>query len=228
MLDDADLEEVIPTMLHSGMLLNSGQACVAFTRLLVPEPWKDEVVEAMCRYLDTVRIGDPFDDATDVGPVVSERQRARVESYVAIAREEGAKVAFGGGRPAGFDRGWYLEPTLLIGDNTMRSSREEIFGPVASVITYRDVEDAVRIANDSSYGLYGAVFTSDTDRGIEVAGRMRAGTVAINSLGLDLAYPFGGYKASGIGRQGGLEGLLEYMETKTVSIPPADVKPSAH
>jgi aldehyde dehydrogenase (NAD+) len=219
LLDDVDLGAAIPTVLGGGMLFNSGQACVAFTRLLVPESRQDEIVEAICDHLSTARIGDPFDDDTVVGPVVSERQRERVEGYIAIARDEGAKIAFGGGRPAGLDSGWYVEPTLLLGDNTMRSSREEIFGPVSSVISYRDVDDAVRIANDSSYGLNGAVFSADVARGVEIAARMQTGTVAINSIGLDLAFPAGGFKDSGIGYQGGQEGLREFMRTKTICIP---------
>ncbi len=219
LLEDLDLTTAIPTVLGGGMLFNSGQACVAFTRLLVPESRKDEIVEAICDHLLTARVGDPFDDDSVVGPLVSARQRERVEGYIAIARDEGAKIAFGGGRPAGLNRGWYVEPTLLLGDNTMRSSREEIFGPVASVISYRDVDDAIRIANDSNYGLSGAVFTADVARGVELAERMQTGTVAINSIGIDLAFPIGGYKDSGIGYQCGPEGLREFLRTKTISIP---------
>jgi aldehyde dehydrogenase (NAD+) len=220
LLEDADLDAAVPVALGGGLLFNSGQACVAFTRLLVPQSRHDEIVEAVCDYLAAAPVGDPFDDATVVGPLVSQRQRDRVEGYIDIARKEGAKVAFGGSRPAGFDRGWYVEPTLLLGDNSMRSSREEIFGPVATVIPYRDTDDAVAIANDSSYGLSGAVFTSDPDRGEQIARRIQSGTVAVNSIGLDLAFPFGGYKDSGIGKQGSQDGLREFLRTKVISIPP--------
>ncbi len=220
LLEDVDLATAIPTMLAGGMLFNNGEACAAWTRVLVPESRHDEIVDAICDYLSTVRMGDPFDPETQIGPLVAERQRDRVEGYIALAQQEGAKVAIGGGRPATLDRGWFVEPTLLVGaDNSMRSSREEIFGPVASVISYRDLDDGLRIANDSNYGLSGAVFTPDVERGVEIAGRIRAGTVGVNSIGIDIAFPFGGYKDSGLGRQFGPEGLVEYLETKTIGLP---------
>jgi aldehyde dehydrogenase (NAD+) len=220
--DDADLETALPAVLAGGMLMHNGQSCVAWSRVLVPAARHDEIVDAICDRLVSLRTGDPFDPRTDLGPLVARRQRERVEGYIALARREGAKVAFGGGRPAGLERGWYVEPTLLIGAaNSMRSSREEIFGPVASVIAYQDMEDAVRIANDSDYGLSGAVFTADTERGLEIARQIRTGSISVNQLGGDLSFPFGGYKESGIGRQNGPEGLLEYLEIKTIGLPPA-------
>jgi aldehyde dehydrogenase (NAD+) len=223
-LDDADVEAAVPAVLAGGMLMHNGQSCVAWSRVLVPASRHDEVVDAICDHLRSVRIGDPSDATTDLGPLVSSRQRGRVEGYIALAQQEGATVAFGGGRPKGLEYGWYVEPTLLTdATNSMRSSREEIFGPVASVITYRDVDDAVRIANDSDYGLSGAVFTADVTRGLQVAGRLRTGSISVNQAGSDLAFPFGGYKASGLGRQNGPEGLLEYLEIKTIALPAADV-----
>jgi aldehyde dehydrogenase (NAD+) len=220
--DDADLETALPAVLAGGMLMHNGQSCVAWSRVLVPAARHDEIVDAICDRLVSLRTGDPFDPGTDLGPLVARRQRERVEGYIALARQEGAKVAFGGGRPAGLERGWYVEPTLVIeAANSMRSSREEIFGPVASVIAYQDLEDAVRIANDSDYGLSGAVFTADTDRGLEIARQIRTGSISVNQLGGDLSFPFGGYKESGIGRQNGPEGLLEYLEIKTIGLPPA-------
>jgi aldehyde dehydrogenase (NAD+) len=223
-LDDADVEATVPAVLAGGMLMHNGQSCVAWSRVLVPASRHDEIVDAICDHLRSVRTGDPFDTSTDLGPLVSSRQRERVESYIALAQQEGANVAFGGGRPKGLEYGWYVEPTLLIdATNSMKSSREEIFGPVASVITYRDVDDAVRIANDSDYGLSGAVFTGDVARGLQVADRVRTGSISVNRVGSDLAFPFGGYKASGLGRQNGPEGLLEYLEIKTIVLPAADV-----
>jgi aldehyde dehydrogenase (NAD+) len=222
LLDDADLATTVPTLLNGGMLMHNGQSCMAWTRILVPETRHDELVEALCDHLGAVRTGDPFDPATDLGPLVSESQRERVEGYIALAQQEGAQVAIGGGRPKNLDRGWYVEPTLLVNaTNSMRSSREEIFGPVASVIPYRDAEDGLRIANDSSYGLSAVVFTGDVERGMQMAARMRTGTVGINKIGSDIAFPFGGYKESGLGRQNGPEGLAEYLEIKTIGVPAA-------
>jgi betaine-aldehyde dehydrogenase len=219
-LEDAAIGEAIPKAISGGMLLNNGQACAAWTRILVPDSRYDEMVEAMCDYLRTVKMGDPFDESMDIGPLAAKRQRDRVESYIELAQREGAKVAIGGNRPKGLDRGWYVEPTLLVNaTNNMRSSREEIFGPVGSVIRYRSVDEAIQIANDSNYGLSGAIFTSDAERGVELAGRIRTGTVGINSIGIDPAFPFGGYKDSGVGRQCGPESLEEYLETKTIALP---------
>jgi aldehyde dehydrogenase (NAD+) len=225
-LEDADVDAAVPVVLAGGMLMHNGQSCVAWSRVLVPATRHDEVVDAICDHLQSVQTGDPFDASTDLGPLVSQRQRERVEGYIALAQQEGAKLAFGGGRPAAHERGWYLEPTLLVdATNMMRSSREEIFGPVASVIPYRDVDDAIRIANDSDYGLSGAVFTADTVRGVEIARRVRTGSISVNQLGTDLAFPFGGYKDSGLGRQNGPEGLLEYLEIKAINLPPAGAGP---
>ncbi|MCV7231863.1 aldehyde dehydrogenase [Mycobacterium branderi] len=219
-LDDADLATAAPQMLHMGALLNNGEACAAWTRILVPRQRHDEIVDALVGVLSQVTVGDPLQTSTDVGPLVSSRQRDRVEGYIASGLDEGAKIVFGGGRPAGLDRGWYVEPTLFVGaHNAMRIAREEIFGPVALVIPYDDEDEAVRIANDSDYGLAGAVYTSDPQRGVAVAGRMRTGTVAVNCLGMAHAYPFGGYKDSGVGRCHGPEGFMEFFEIKTIGLP---------
>jgi acyl-CoA reductase-like NAD-dependent aldehyde dehydrogenase len=162
-------------------------------------------------------VGDPADPATRVGPLVSARQRDRVESYIAAGRAEGAKLVTGGGRPPGHDRGWFVQPTVFAElDNTATVAREEIFGPVLVVIPYDDLDDALAIANDSPYGLAGTVWTSDEDKGIEIARRMRTGTVGINFYSVDLGAPFGGIKASGLGRELGPEGLASYIQFKSV------------
>jgi acyl-CoA reductase-like NAD-dependent aldehyde dehydrogenase len=157
------------------------------------------------------------------GPLVSSRQRDRVESYIALGQEEGAKVAVGGGRPSHLPRGWFVEPTVLANvDNTMRVAREEIFGPVVSVIPYSDTEDAIRLANDSEFGLGGGVYSSDTSRGLDVARRIQTGTITLNGIGLETCAPFGGVKQSGLGRELGPEGLAAYFNLKSImGLPPA-------
>jgi aldehyde dehydrogenase (NAD+) len=220
-LDDADLDEVVPPLVSAGFV-NNGQTCAAQTRVLVPRSRAEEVVEAMAAAVAATTVGDPSDPATAVGPLVAERQRARVEGYIAAGRDEGARLVCGGGRPAGIDRGWYVEPTLFADvDNRMKIAQEEIFGPVISVIVYDGDDDAVRISNDSDYGLSGSVWGADVDRCKGVAKQLRTGAVAINSglLG-DLKNPFGGFKRSGIGREMGAEGLEAYLETQTLILPP--------
>jgi betaine-aldehyde dehydrogenase len=167
-------------------------------------------------------VGDPHDEATEVGPLVAERQQERVEKYIAVGQEEGAKVVVGGnGRPSGLEKGWYVKPTVFSGvDNSMRIAREEIFGPVLAVIPYDDQDDAVRIANDSDYGLAGSVWTGDIDQGLDIARRVRTGTYGVNQYTMDFVAPFGGYKASGLGREFGVEGLSHYVELKSI-VPPA-------
>ncbi|SNQ48884.1 Geranial dehydrogenase [Frankia canadensis] len=225
-LDDMDAAAMAALVLHSGMLLNNGEACMAWTRILVPRARYDELLDAFCAALAAVKVGDPLDPTTDIGPLVAERQRDRVESYVSNAVADGAKVVFGGGRPKHLERGWFVEPTLLVDvDNSMTICREEVFGPVGTVMPYTDEEEAIRIANDSNYGLAGGVFTADPQRGLEVAGKIRAGTIGVNSLGVDIRVPFGGYKDSGVGRAHGPEGFAEYFEVKTVGLP-AGFQPS--
>jgi aldehyde dehydrogenase (NAD+) len=168
-----------------------------------------------------MKVGDPLDPATEVGPLVAERQRDRVENYIKIGQEEGAKVALGGGRPEGIDTGWFVEPTIFVDvDNSMRIAQEEIFGPVLSVIPYDGDQEAISIANDSAYGLCGSVWTGDPQRGLAVAERVRTGTYMLNSpIPIDFATPFGGYKESGIGREFGREGLELFLEQKSISLP---------
>jgi betaine-aldehyde dehydrogenase len=220
-LDDADLAATVQGLKFAS-LMNNGQACVAQTRILASRDRHDEVVEALSEMVGALAVGDPQDAATEVGPLVAERQQERVEKYIALGQEEGAKVAVGGnGRPSGLEKGWYVKPTVFSSvDNSMRIAREEIFGPVIAVIPYENAEDAVRLANDSEYGLAGSVWTSDVDRGLEIARRVRAGTYGVNQYTMDFVAPFGGYKASGVGREFGIEGLTHYVELKSI-VPPA-------
>ncbi|MDZ5621448.1 aldehyde dehydrogenase [Nocardioides sp. HM23] len=222
-LDDADLAATLEGLKFIG-LMNSGQACVAQTRVLVSRDRHDEVSQALAEAVAGMQVGDPMDPATEIGPMVAQRQQERVEKYIALGQEEGAQLLTGGsGRPDGLDNGWYVRPTVFAGvDNRMRIAQEEIFGPVLSVIPYDDVDDAVRIANDSDYGLAGTVWTTDQEAGVEVARRVRTGTFGVNTYTMDFAAPFGGYKASGLGREFGPEGLAQYSELKSVylSSPP--------
>ncbi|MBO0854941.1 MAG: aldehyde dehydrogenase [Nocardia sp.] len=219
-LDDADPETVANGITVAG-LMNSGQACVAQTRILVPHNRTGEFTDALAAMVGGLAVGDPFDPATQVGPMVAQRQQQRVQGYIESGIGEGAKLIAGGtGQPEGLDRGWYVRPTLFGDvDNGMRIAQEEIFGPVLSVIGYSDEDEAVRIANDSEYGLSGSVWTTDTDRGTAVARRIRSGTIGINAAySMDPGAPFGGVKGSGIGREFGPEGLEEYLDTKSVSV----------
>lgn len=221
-LDDADVASVVPVLVHGAMHL-SGQVCGAHTRVLVPRARYPEVVEAAAAVAAQVPVGDPHDPATLVGPLVAERQRARVEGYIALATGAGATVAAGGTRPAHLPKGWYVAPTILAGvDNSMRVAREEIFGPVLCLIPYGGEEDAVRIANDSPYGLAGGVWTGDPARGLRVARRLRTGSVAINGSYPPFPFvPFGGFKESGLGRELGPEGLLNFLEPRSIGLPPS-------
>ncbi|MFD4366733.1 aldehyde dehydrogenase [Rhodococcus sp. NPDC058521] len=219
-LDDADLASTMPMLVMSG-LMNTGQACVAQTRILAPRARYDEVIEAMVSGAGMMAVGAPDDPAAQLGPLISERQRERVEGYIAKGKAEGARVVLGGGRPDGFDKGWYVEPTIFADvDNSMTIAREEIFGPVLSVIPYDSEDEAIKIANDSDYGLAGSVYTTDAERGLGVAKKIRTGTYAINWYAFDPGSPFGGYKNSGIGRENGPEGLEAFCETKSVLMPP--------
>jgi aldehyde dehydrogenase (NAD+) len=225
LLPDADLDSAIAGLLPNAYM-NNGEACVAQTRVLAPQDRYDEVVERLAAGVGEFKVGDPLDPETQIGPLVSDRQRDRVEGYVRLGQEEGARVVAGGGRPAGQPTGWYVEPTLLADvRNTMRVAREEIFGPVVCVIPYTDQADAVRIANDSDYGLSGTVWTADVERGIDVARQVRTGNYAVNGFGLEFSAPFGGFKQSGLGREFGPEGLAAFLEYKTIHLP-ADYSPA--
>ena len=219
-LDDADLGLAIPSM-AMGIFSNTGQVCAAFSRILAPRALYEDVVGGLAAAADALVVGDPFDPRTTTGPLVSERQRQRVEGYIAVGVEEGAKVVTGGGRPAGLDRGWYVEPTVFAGaDNSMRICQEEIFGPVATVLLYDTVDEAIAIANDSDYGLHGGVFTTDDDRALRVAAEVRTGTFSVNSFTYNKEAPFGGVKSSGVGRDTGREGVTAYHELKTINLTP--------
>jgi betaine-aldehyde dehydrogenase len=218
-LPDADLSVAVPQALGSGFM-NNGQACVAQTRILVSRDKYSETVDALVDFTRNQVVGDPMDPATQIGPLIAERQRERVEGYIAKAQAEGNKIAAGGGRPSSQSTGWFVEPTLVVDvDPKHTIAQEEVFGPVVSVIAYDSPEDAVRIANDSAYGLSGTVFTADVAAGLDVARKVRTGTYTINSFALEFAAPFGGYKDSGVGRELGPEGLSAYLESKSISLP---------
>ena len=215
-LDDADLTQVARGLSWSS-LLNSGQTCYLSTRILAPQQRYAEVVEAVADVASSLRVGDPYDLSTQMGPLVTRAQRDRVEDYLARGRAEGARVATGGSRPADLTTGWYMEPTVLADlPRESTTAHEEIFGPVLVVQPYSDVEDAIAIANDSEYGLGGTVWTTDVERGLDVARRVETGSIGVNFFDLDIGAPFGGVKASGLGRELGPEGLSAYVSLKSI------------
>ena len=223
-LDDADLG-MVTEGLKFASFMNNGQACVAQTRILASRKNYSTVVDAIAALASSLVVGDPHDPTTEVGPLVAQRQQERVEKYIALGQEEGARVVVGGnGMPAGMEKGWYVQPTVFAdATNQMRIAREEIFGPVLTVIPFDDVNDAVAIANDSEYGLAGSVWTGDVDAGLDVARRVRTGTYGVNQYTMDFVAPFGGYKSSGIGREFGKEGFEHYLELKSIVPPGAGV-----
>jgi betaine-aldehyde dehydrogenase len=217
--DDANLDETIP-MIIGGGLMNNGQACVALTRVLAPKSRYAEIRDALAAAVASQITGDPTNPDNLCGPLIAERQRERVEGYIAKGIAEGATVVVGGGRPDEA-KGHFVSPTLFADvTNDMTIAREEIFGPVLSLIQYDTLEDAIAIANDNDYGLAGACYTSDIEKGIGVARRVRTGTFAVNTTqGMDFNGPFGGFKSSGIGRELGPEGIHAFCEDKTISLP---------
>jgi aldehyde dehydrogenase (NAD+) len=219
-LDDADLDRAIPVALMSGFA-NSGQACVAGTRILIPLSRRDEILAQLKSETEKLKVGNPGDPDVRIGPLVNERQWQRIQSYIELGKQEGATVLTGGeGRPDGISRGWFVRPTIFTDvTNDMRIAREEIFGPVLSVITYCDDDEAIEIANDSDYGLQAYVLSADTTRALAVADRLIAGRVIINGAPHDPHAPFGGFKQSGIGREIGAYGLDEFLEPRAILVP---------
>jgi aldehyde dehydrogenase (NAD+) len=219
-LDDAELDlSALAERLFTATLLNSGQTCFLSTRVLAPRSRYGEVVDLFTDLARGLRIGDALDPETQIGPLASAQQRDSVEAYIAKGSSEGGRLTTGGARPKSQDRGWFVEPTVFADvDNSSTIAQEEIFGPVLSITPYRDVDDAVRLANDSDFGLAGTVWTGDHERGVAVARRIRTGSVGINNYLPDPTAPFGGVKASGMGRELGPEGLANYQQLKSIYV----------
>jgi acyl-CoA reductase-like NAD-dependent aldehyde dehydrogenase len=223
LLEDAPIESSIASILPMSYF-NSGQACIALSRILAPRARYDEVVDAAVEATRAMTVGDPRDPATVLGPVVSARHRARIEDMIAQARSGGSRVAYGGGRPSHLERGWYVEPTVFRDvDNASYIAQNEVFGPVLAIIPHDGDDDAVVLSNGTPYGLSGAVFTPDIDRAVAFAERVKVGTFGINGYMLDFSLPFGGCKQSGIGREFGIEGLAENTEVKAIALPAGTV-----
>ena len=219
LLDDVDLKRAIPG-LNAGIFYLSGQQCTATSRILAPRSRYEEVVDAMSEAAQLLVPGDPFEASTTLGPLVAERQRTRVLDYVDIGKAEGARLVTGGRRPPGQSSGWFVEPTVFADvDNSMRIAQEEIFGPVVVVIPYEGEDEAIRIANNSEYGLGGAVYSSDPHRSLAVARQIDSGYISINRYGIASSAPFGGVKRSGIGREHGVEGYDSFLEYVSHPLP---------
>lgn len=215
--DDADIDRALPSIV-GGIVTQAGQGCALLTRTLVHPSRRDELVDKVVYALGKIVVGDPGQPGITMGPLISAAQREKVESLIATGRAEGATLAFGGGRPAGLSHGFFVEPTLFVDvDNSMEIARREFFGPVGAVITVGDDEEAIQVANDSPYGLSGAIWSKDPLRARAIAGRLRTGQVSINGGGSNPYGPFGGYKQSGLGREWGAYGLDEYLQTKSLT-----------
>lgn len=215
-LDDYDIEAAAKAIAGPACDM-TGQVCASLTRVIVTRDRHDRLVEALSAAFGAVKVGDPFDPASQMGPLASRRQRERVEGFIAQAKRDGFTLGTGGGRPRDLSRGFYVEPTVFGHvDNASAIAQQEVFGPVLTVIPAKDEADAIALANDSIYGLNGAVFTNDVDRAYDVARRVRSGTFGHNSIRMDFTIAFGGFKQSGVGREGGVEGLHPYLELKTV------------
>lgn len=218
--EDADIVAAAETLKY-GAFINSGQACIGQTRILAPKQRYREVVDELVKTAADIKLGNPLDKEVFMGPVVSKKQQEKIWDYIKSGVEQGAKLEIGGpGMPDGIKEGAFVMPTVFSNvNNSMRIAREEIFGPVICVIEYNGIDEAISIANDSSYGLYGAVYTADKGRGIEIARQIRTGTFGINGQGQDYFAPFGGFKESGVGREFGFEGLAQYTEHKAIMLP---------
>ena len=215
-LEDGDIQTFLDGLAGT-TFMNSSQTCTTQARILAPRSRYDEVVDALAQHVRGLPVGDPLDPATAIGPMASETHLQRVLGYIDVGRNSEARLVAGGGRPSAQSRGWYVEPTVFADvKNTDQLAREEVFGPVLAVIPFDGDDEAVAIANDSNYGLGGSVFSADEQRGIDVARRIRTGTVGVNYYSLDLGAPFGGMKDSGIGRELGPEALNNYLEYKSV------------
>jgi aldehyde dehydrogenase (NAD+) len=217
LLDDADLRQAVPSALVMAFL-NSGQACAAGTRLLVPKSRFGDIKRAIIDAMPAFAVGDPADPKTAIGPMVSQKQYDRVQAYIRKGVEEGAEVLVGGeGHPEGFEAGYFVKPTVFVNvKNDMTIAQEEIFGPVLCVIAYDSEEEAIRIANDSKYGLHGAVLGTDLQRARRVAAQIRSGRVLINNMTDDPQAPWGGFKYSGVGREYGQYGIGAFLEPKAI------------
>lgn len=217
-LDDADIGKAVEA-LRIGSLRNSGQVCSNKTRILVSNRRKDELIAAFTEMVRSMPVGDPFDPQTQIGPLVSAHQRERVEGYIAKGKQE-ARLVLGGGRPKGLDRGWFVEPTIFADvDQNAVIAQEEIFGPVISILSFDTDNEAVAMANNSQYGLHGAVFSGDTERAVAIARRVKTGALDVNGASAGYHSPLGGVKKSGIGREAGLEGFDGYVEIKSIGLP---------
>ncbi len=217
-LDDARMEDVLNGMLFASFA-NNGQTCAISTRILAPAKRYDEIVDAIAGMASGLKVGNSLDLETQVGPLASSEHRTRVESYIAKGKTEGRLVA-GGGRPKNVDGGWFVEPTVFADvSNKATIAQEEIFGPVLSIIKYQDDEDAVKIANDSEFGLGGTVWSSDSKHAQSIARRVQTGTIGVNGYVIDLASPFGGVKASGLGRELGPESIAAYQQLQSIYLP---------
>ncbi|OJY67910.1 MAG: aldehyde dehydrogenase [Sphingobium sp. 66-54] len=224
-LDDYSTDDVA-NVLSGAITLISGQVCAMLTRVIVPRTRHDEIADAIATAMQKIRIGHSDDPESQMGPLAMKRQLERVEGYIEKGRQEGASLVTGGGRPASLNRGYFFEPTLFANvRNNMTIAQEEIFGPVLSLIPCEDVDDAIRIANESNYGLNGSVLTHDADAAWRVARRVRTGNVGQNGMRNDFSLPFGGYKQSGVGREGTAQGLMHYLETKTILLDAAPAEP---
>ncbi|WP_292998092.1 aldehyde dehydrogenase [Nevskia sp.] len=217
-LDDVNIEHLLPG-LHFASFGNNGQICALSSRILAPASRYDEIVDAIAGLAKGLKVGSSMEKTTEIGPLASEEHRTRVENYIAVGKTE-ARLVAGGGRPKGVGDGWFVEPTVFADvSNKARIAQEEIFGPVLSVIKYQDEEEAVKIANDSEFGLGGTVWSSDSKRAQGIARRVQTGTIGVNGYMIDLASPFGGIKASGLGREMGPESLAAYQQLKSIYLP---------